>query len=229
MAEAGTRPLLIENQRKIVEERFKDLETKYSELRTIPHRLDTTNGSLENGIVYFLGNDNERIDLIIMGTGGAHGMKEFFGGTRTADVIDKSNVPVLVIPRNLQFRRPKKIALAYDYNGIANQSTLDVLKTFAHIYNAEFHIFNIAENARGYRDNDLRSIETFDKEFGKVHYDTRAGNDIEKEIENYVMLNAIDILAIIPREHGFFERLFRETTTEKLAYHTLVPLLVLRS
>ena len=51
-------------------------------------------------------------DLVLMPTMGASGLKRFFVGSRTADVIHKSKKPVMVIPPQADFSKIKSLAFA---------------------------------------------------------------------------------------------------------------------
>jgi len=52
-------------------------------------------------------------------------------------------------------------------------------------------------------------------------------NDVEKGILKFVNDNNIDLLAVISRKRGFFERLFHKSISKKLAMHANVPILIL--
>lgn len=38
----------------------------------------------------------------------------------------------------------------------------------------------------------------------------------------------VDLVITIPKKFGFFESLFKRSVTKKLAYHTEIPLLILK-
>src|SRR5690606_23052496 len=52
------------------------------------------------------------IDLIVMGTEGASGIKEKLWGSRTAATISSAGIPVMAIPRDYEWKKPEKILLA---------------------------------------------------------------------------------------------------------------------
>lgn len=58
----------------------------------------------------------KKIDLIVMGTTGASGLKEVIIGSFTADTMAKAPCPVLAIPKGCKFRIPKKNTFASDYH-----------------------------------------------------------------------------------------------------------------
>ena len=48
-----------------------------------------------------------------------------------------------------------------------------------------------------------------------------------KVLDDFAIGNNIDLMAVIPHKHSFLERLIIESTTNKLIFHTHVPLLVM--
>jgi nucleotide-binding universal stress UspA family protein len=53
------------------------------------------------------------------------------------------------------------------------------------------------------------------------HSDTVAG------ITHFAQDRDASLIMVIPKSHGFFEGLFHRSVTQKLAYHTSIPLLVM--
>ena len=46
-------------------------------------------------------------------------------------------------------------------------------------------------------------------------------------IVQFVSEDEPDMLVAIPRDRGFFEQIFHQSVTEKLVYHTQIPILIL--
>ena len=57
---------------------------------------------------------DKNIYLIIMGTKGASGIKAVSMGSNTDNVITKVKYPVLAVPENAEYHRPKEIAFPTD-------------------------------------------------------------------------------------------------------------------
>ncbi len=56
--------------------------------------------------------EKEEMDLIVMGTTGASGLKEFFMGSIAAGVIGKTKIPVLTVPVSYEMEEPDAILFA---------------------------------------------------------------------------------------------------------------------
>jgi nucleotide-binding universal stress UspA family protein len=52
----------------------------------------------------------KKIDIIVMGTKGASGIKKYIVGSNTGDVITRVHCSTLVVPENATFIKPKEIA-----------------------------------------------------------------------------------------------------------------------
>ena len=55
---------------------------------------------------------DENVDLIIMGTQGASGLKKIFIGSITAGIIGNTTVPVLAIPKKAEWKKLENILFA---------------------------------------------------------------------------------------------------------------------
>jgi nucleotide-binding universal stress UspA family protein len=59
--------------------------------------------------------EKNKIDLIVMGTKGASGLKEVLIGSVTSAIIDKSECPVLAVPSDYKFKSIQKILMPTNY------------------------------------------------------------------------------------------------------------------
>ena len=198
-------------------------------LKGMRYQIVAKPGSLTESVKMITKEDEN--DLIIMGTKGAEGIKELLMGTNTADIVNDADIPVMVIPGNVNFKGITSIAFAYDYKGINDPHKLDIMEILAKKFNADIHILNISESKEPERDDDLASMEIFQHRFNNIKHDYKfhLGKDIEGGICEYVQTNKISLLAAMPRKHNFFEKIFKKSLTNKLTFHTNVPLLLLKN
>jgi nucleotide-binding universal stress UspA family protein len=85
--------------------------------------------------------EEENIDLIVMGTNGASGLKKMFIGSNTVKVIEKIKMPLLVLPGSAKYADyvntgKNRIVLATDLHEMGTECTLDVLKEIGMLFNA---------------------------------------------------------------------------------------------
>jgi len=175
------------------------------------------------------------IDLIIMGTLGASGLKEKFLGSRTAHLIGKSRVPVLVIPHLYFWQKPEKFLLAT--NQFENEPViLDFLFEIVDLYMAQMQVMVFTEeegeNAFSILEHTRKTprYETLLRK--QYHQETLSatqvfGNRFEDSLQEYIREHQIDILAMITYPRSFWNRIFHPSLTKRMSYHTQIPLLAI--
>ena len=86
---------------------------------------------------------DEKIDLIVMGTSGATGLKELFLGSNAGTVIEKIPILSLTVPNKAKFDKIKKIGLTTRYSRKDKIALKQVLE-FATQINAKVKFVHIA-------------------------------------------------------------------------------------
>ena len=172
---------------------------------------------------------SRKADLIICGMKGmAKALKKILGSTTSA-LIRKSDIPMIVVPEDASFRQPGKIALACDMDPETAAATVDMLKTIAGKFNAVLSVVWVvdegvdgANEMRFHRSGFINELKNMNPVF-----EFPKGSNIIKTLEGFVKTKGMDILAMIPHKHDWIERLFTETITKNMLFHTDIPLLVL--
>ncbi|KYG82470.1 universal stress protein [Roseivirga echinicomitans] len=171
----------------------------------------------------------ENIDLIVMGTIGASGIKGILMGSNTYTVIKNVTCPVLAIPieasENIEF---KKIVLAGDYQQTNSKETYQSLVQIAKVFKAEVHILHVSESTL-IKDSEVVEAEKLDGYFKGLKHSFHYIIDkhIDAGLQEYIGQNDIDLLAIVAKSHNLIELIFKGSVTKKMAYHSKTPLLVL--
>lgn len=186
-------------------------------------------GSAINVITNYSTDNN--IDLVVMGTKGASGLKEVLVGSNAQGVIQHSEVAVLAIPEEASFKAPVKIAYAADLQEIENTSIFNALLDMAKQYKSEIYIVNVAD-----RGEELNSTEEaiegvkLDHVFeGLSHsFYFESNENIIAGINKFAVEKDCDVVAILARKHGFFEKIFHKSVTNELAFHAKKPLFVIK-
>lgn len=177
-------------------------------------------------------NEN-KFDLIVLGTRGASGLRELLVGSYTVNLMQEvRNIPMLVVPEKANFISLRNILLCSDLHEIANDDALDLVKEMAMIFNADVRLAHVEKGKRSAPtyENVLerrREIHLFEPEVDCT-YKRIVANDLLSGIKFYMdKKNDNDMVAMVYREHSFIETIFGMNHTHEMAYHTTVPLLVL--
>lgn len=164
---------------------------------------------------------NNDLDMVVMGTHGASGLEEFLIGSNAASVIQGTEVPVLVIPPQADFTPIKKIVFCTELALEEGEKTLMNLKSIALIYGAEINLLHIQkhskEGAREYLREKFAPVP--------VHFTIINHDDVEKAILEHAKESNANLIAAMTKKHGFFEGLFHRSLTNKLAFHSSMPVL----
>ena len=177
----------------------------------------------------------KHVDFIVMGTSGASGIKEKLWGSRTADIIGKSRIPVIAIPVDYKWKKPQKILLSTNHFE-TEPAMMDSLFKLAALYNAqvEVAIFTSEEedDAEVMLDHSIQ-IKAYKSKLAE-HYKTAtlsvshiSGKAFEETLQQFIKANHVDMLAMVTYKRKFPDNLFHPSITKKMAYHTKVPLLAI--
>ena len=170
-------------------------------------------------------------DLILMGTHGASGFKQFILGNHASRVIKKASVPVLAIPKDALFTEIKNIVFATEYRE-GELPVINFLTRVAQQFNAELTVLHITSNIISEKFEKTISTEFANELKNKivypnVHLRVIHYTDIIAGLEDYCNNAKTDWLVMSPEKPFFLDKLFnaKASITRKMSLHTTVPLL----
>lgn len=164
--------------------------------------------------------------LIVMGTTGASGLEEVFMGSNAAATISKAKIPVLSIPPGSIWSEPRRLGFAYDLSDV-DQSAIEFLKQISLAYNSELLVLHVQEDDKDAREqNPEASVANLFAGLQYQFFQTEEG-DVEEAIHKFAEVYQPDWMILIHHERGFLQRLFGNSLTKQVAYHTKLPMLAL--
>jgi nucleotide-binding universal stress UspA family protein len=179
------------------------------------------------GVVINYAQHND-IDLIVMGTKGATGLKKILLGSNAAAVIDKSRIPVITVPEFARFTSLKNIFYATDITNLKDE--LKTVVSFAKCFNAGIHILHIIPPTRESKLDIKKTVAKLSKtmDYKKITFTVSLHDNAAKGIDEYVLKHKTDMLAMFTHKLTFFEKLFSKSITRKMAFLSHVPLLTFK-
>jgi len=171
--------------------------------------------------------EEERIDLVIMGTQGATGATEILFGTNTVHVIKNAKCPVLAIPSGFKYEAPEQILFPTDYEVELDKDILSELLKIVHKHGS---LINIMHVFTGFDLNPIqqKNKETLEKVLTKnALFHEVSSNEIITAINAFQLKQKINLLVMVQNKHTFFERLFIEPVIKKIGFHVTVPFMVI--
>ena len=205
-------------------EKMADLYRQFPELEQLSEPYEIKMSFASDAIVSTAKEVNA--DLIIMGTHGATNAFDEMVGSNTLHVIKKCSIPVLAVPINNNRDQINDILFSYDYHSIKTKQVIQPLIDFSLAFGAKLHIMHITDKLDKLHTGavgEARLLEKYLK--GIPHtYNMIEGEHVESSILDYIDTHDIDIIAVMPRKHTLFERLFQSSVTKQLVHHSNIPL-----
>lgn len=172
----------------------------------------------------------QNIDLVIMGSNGANGLKEMLIGSNTEKVVRTSETPVMVIKTEHKTFKTDRFVFASDFND-ENKKTFEKAMTFANIFGSKVHLLmvNTPTNFITSGDAEKRMLK-FMKAFNFSNYTSNIYNDmsIEQGIMNFSQSMSADIIAMSTHGRQGISHFFNGSVSEDLVNHAKRPVLTFK-
>jgi nucleotide-binding universal stress UspA family protein len=175
--------------------------------------------------------EKDAVDLIIMGTHGSGGIKEFLLGSFTAAVMENIQVPVLAIPENAVFGGLKTMVYALDF-GHYNLTTLNKLVDFGRLFQSEITLLHFIKNKNERTSSVSKIMELMNhtmqhNNYLKISTQVIQAEDVYEGIHAYMSEFKPDMMVLSMRNRSFFQKVFGRSLTKRLAYHSHIPVLAM--
>ena len=174
---------------------------------------------------------DKKADIIIAGMKGrGKNFRKLLGSTVTF-LARISDVPLVIVPEESEYKKPEIIGLAYD-SDIAhgtNAHFLDRICELATTFRASLYFVKVVEEKSSDRFKSLPLPFRLSKaiQAGDTKYDFLEGKKIADTLDEFVRHRKIDMLAILPQMHSFLARMFIHSNTRDIIFKVSIPLLIL--
>ncbi len=172
------------------------------------------------------------IDMIIMGTQGASGLKKAVVGTVAVRIIEKITIPILLIPEEYEWQPPKSLVLATGYHQ-DDREALYVAGTIAAMFGASIKVVHLVdidkedpEKATGSFEEYAGSLQTAAEKLPLTH-ELLPVKSVSEGLTQLANEIPFDMLIMVKRQKTFFQKFYMESMTNQVAYLTQKPLLVI--
>lgn len=171
-------------------------------------------------------------NLIVAGTEGMNDFKEQVFGSRSSRLVLQADRDILVVPRKVFFKRPRKLVYASDYveeDKLAIQKVVEL----ASFFKSEIDVVHVSSRNRvidkALHKTMLEELKPFVK-YDLVNYVLKSfRDDLALGLENYLQLAKGDMLVTLSKKKDFFDQLFSKNLSRKMSYFITKPLWVIKS
>ncbi|MBF4467187.1 universal stress protein [Flavobacterium sp. LC2016-12] len=170
------------------------------------------------------------IDLIIMGSHGSSGIDELLIGSNTEKVVRNSEIPVLVIKKDISDFKVTNIVFASDFSE-ETKKPFEKLLNFTKFFESKIHLVTIC-TPNSFKPTHVieKAMKNFITEFNITNYTTHIYNDtnIEKGIINFANSINADIIGMCTHGRTGFAHFFNGSISEGLVNHAIRPVITLK-
>lgn len=169
-------------------------------------------------------------DLIIMGIEGERPFERFLLGADLKKLMDKMPCPILFIPDEVQLNGIAKIVYATDYK-TEDIDNLRYMVKLTKSFEPEISVVHMSEG--DFTDEEEENFLAIYKKdirthirYKKISYHILFGKDINQRLDLLIHEEHPSMVAMITEQRFLYNRLFHPSATRKMAFHTVIPLLV---
>ncbi|MCZ8157830.1 MAG: universal stress protein [Leptospira sp.] len=187
-------------------------------------------GKIVQGILSFAKEINA--NLIVVGTEGMNDLRENIIGSRSSRLVEQSDRDVLVVPRRVFFKKPKKLVFASDYleeDKLAIQKVVE----WARFFDAEIDLVHISSSQKVIEKalhlTMIEEIKPFVR-YEKINFILKSFRDeVALGLENYLHEAKGDILITMSKNKNIFDHIISKNLSKKMSYFLTKPLWVIKS
>lgn len=209
-------------------------QQKFEKFKAKPYLKDITvheaveSYKISDGIKHF--SKENKIDLIVMGSSGATGLKEMFIGSNTEKVVRNSDVPVLIIKEKVDAFKIDNFVYACDFEDSSFNAYKNAVK-FANSFEAKIHLLYVNTPHLFTTTSETQSkINGFIKKLKPKNYTTNIYNDdtVEQGILNFSQSINANIIGISTHGRSGLDHFFSGSIGEDVANHAIRPVITFK-
>jgi nucleotide-binding universal stress UspA family protein len=169
---------------------------------------------------------DNKIDLMVMGTHGASGLKEFFVGSNTEKIVRTSEVPVIAIKGSVKISSIKNIVFPNTF-GLEQEELTQKVKALQNFFKANLHVLYVNTPSTFRRDIEVKKeMKAFAKRFMLKDYTLTIFNDYSEEegLRNFVADTKADMVAMSTHGRRGINHLMSGSIAEDVVNHLTCPI-----
>lgn len=207
-----------------------EIEAKLDELPKLPflHGLELRKFMLRQmGLTEMFKNERlAQVDLIVMGTHGATGLKGIVG-SNTQRVVRTAPMPVLVIKQHIEDLDLRDVVFASNFSQ-QDVEKFDAFKPLLELYDTRIHLVKVNTPKTFERSEDTnRAIDAFLQRYPLKKFTATIYNDlsIEEGVLNFARSIDADLIAMATHGRTGFFHVVNGSLTEDIVNNTSSPVL----
>ncbi len=220
---ASFKKQLVNDLRDAAEKKFSRMISEYN-TKGLKTETTVVFGRVHSAILECIGREN--VDLVVMGTKGVEGMREWIVGSNTEKIVRTSPVPLIAVKNYIPGLNIKNIVFPNTLDTERQEDLVMKVKALQHFFGAKLHITWVNTPAQYKPDADIRhQLEAFAKWFMLSDYTVNVFNysDEESGIIEFTKLINGDLIAMGTHGAKGIRHLLGGSLAEDVVNHVHVP------
>ncbi len=173
--------------------------------------------------------ENNQADYIVMGTQGENSTLYKYFCSVTANVMINAPCSVIVVPKGAKMPGKMEMGYATDFSDADPFELWKSIKLL-HPFNPTIKYFHLDEKHVD-RTDKIKALKTYFSETSaelNITFFNLSAKDKVKGLNDFIAAQNINMLVMYKPKRNFFDALFHNSFTKRMAMHTNIPLLVLK-
>lgn len=170
-------------------------------------------------------------ELIVVGTEGMNELRDGIIGSKANKLVELTDCDILVVPRKVFFKKPRKLVYASDYleeDKLAIQKVVEL----ASFFDSEIDFVHVSSSQntidKALHQAVIGEMKPFIR-YEKFNFILKSfQDDIALGLENYLQNAKGDILITLSKKKSFFDQIFSKNLSKKMSYFLNKPLWVIK-
>ena len=176
--------------------------------------------------------DNEKGDLVILGSNGADDENDSYVGSNVVSISRLSPVPIIVVPPACFYQPIKRIVMACDFQKVKDTFPLQALKKLLKRHAFKLLVVNIDPSEKHKNTNPLQFAEEtvlYDMlEEYHPEYFYHNNPDVINGILNFAAEQHAQLVVALPHNYSFFQSIVHNSVSHRLTIQSDIPVLLLK-
>lgn len=205
-----------------------DSENRLNDVLSKVNKKDVTviAHPIKGGVVETINRFNKHVpvDLMVLSPRSNSIREEVYLGNMSGKIMKKTNIPILIVPEEGVFEKPKTILMAFKNGHFENKKMLEPLRKFAKSFGAKINLLHVETPDST---EEMKRVSEALSKLQSSYTATANATTFQAVLEHFQSHNP-DMLCVVRRKRGFFKKLWEKNVVLKKEFHTSKPLLVLR-
>ncbi|HEY9047140.1 MAG TPA: universal stress protein [Ohtaekwangia sp.] len=200
------------------------MRTRDIDIDSLPVSFYTDHGTITDTITQFI--DDHGIDLVVMGTHGASGLKEFFVGSNAEKVVRFSHVPVLAVKSPVSLTSLHSIVLP-TMPDLSHHLFVEKVKMLQNFLQAQLHILYVNTPVNYRPEKDIQAeLKDFARFYKLEHYTVNIVNSTDEPtgIIAFAHDEHADMIAMSTHGRKGLAHFFNGSIAEDVVNHVDCPI-----